>query len=307
MKLKRKGIALIWVTLMSALIMVTIVSISIKVIPEKQILNARANTERALSVAETGLAELIDELRTNKDNVEDSLRDTGKYIIPGEPVIYGSGNDSVISKYMAKIVKEGSKNGKDIFGFYSLGVITDLSGNILARKVIKVAYTGNLPLLNDYALFTAAGIDAQNGTVNGDIFANTEIYFKNATLDGTAYCHTTDITGIPEDQRVPNQEQTDFPVIDIQKYKDLWKAFLNGTYPYNGTVAGYPNTSSPLVKTYLNSKFPGLYATGEPATQSQFESFFSDMRSGSNLQAAYLKQYIKKLVYYVKPDKIKQM
>jgi len=298
---KRKGIALIWVVLMSALILVSIVGVTIRAVPEKKILNSRSHTERALAVAETGLAELINDARTKKDEVEKSLREQGKYEINQEDFDEGAGNPSVKASYTAKIVQESS----DKFGFYSLGEVKDKrTGEVLARKVIKVTYTGNLPPLDEYALFTAGSINAQNGTVNGNIFSNSSIYFKNATLNGYAYCHTADITGIPDNQKVPNQTQLGFPPLDLNKYKALWTAFINGLSPFNGSNPDYPNTSGINIKTYLLKKFPNSI-DGSPATQSQFESFFSDIKNASDPNAAYLRGFLEKLVYYVKPDKNK--
>lgn len=297
MVLHRKGIALVWVILMSALLLVAIVSISIRLIPEKQILNARAHTERALSVAETGLAELIGKTRTETGTIEEHLQEGETYEISSSPY-YDSGNPAVNTQYKAKIVSEG--NG--VYGFYSLGEVRDKNGNLLARKVVKVRYTGDLPPLDEYAIFTAGGIDAQNGTINGNIFANAFIDFKNATLNGDAFVHTTDvdIKNINGDIYT-NQTQIPFPPLDLQKYKDLWKAFLNGTAPFDGSNPDYPNTSIPFMQLYLSQKFPGLNATGEAATLAQFESFFADLRSSMAIAPLTLRGYMDHLVYYVKP------
>ena len=61
--LKRKGIALISVVLIGALVFVSIIGIVLKVVPEKSISNARISSERALSAAEAGLSQVIFDLR----------------------------------------------------------------------------------------------------------------------------------------------------------------------------------------------------------------------------------------------------
>ena len=60
---KRKGMALITVVLIAALFLISIVGISAKVISEKKVSNARASSERALVAAETGLSQVLFNLR----------------------------------------------------------------------------------------------------------------------------------------------------------------------------------------------------------------------------------------------------
>jgi len=305
---KREGVALIWVVLMSALILVSIIGISIKVVPEKQILNARAYSQRVLAVAETGLAKVVYQIRTD-EGLQTSLASlaTGSNITVESD--FDSGIPSVTSAYKVEIVKEPS----DEYSFYSMGVVykgsTKTEANVIARKVIKVKYAGYFPF-GDYALFSCGGIDAQNGTVDGSIFANEYIDFTHADLTGTAYCPANDFTGIPEDQQNANCKETSFPSVDLDKYKALWTAFLNGSFPYCGPTdidgdgnvdnPDYPNTLTPKVHTYIFNK---LKTTSDPATQDDFESFFDDLRNLTSLEAAYLSSFLNsgKLIYYIKP------
>jgi len=306
---KREGVALIWVVLMSALILVSIIGISIKVVPEKQILNARAYSQRVLAVAETGLAKVVYQIRTD-EGLQTSLASlaTGSNITVESD--FDSGIPSVTSAYKVEIVKEPS----DEYSFYSMGVVykgsTKTEANVIARKVIKVKYAGYFPF-GDYALFSCGGIDAQNGTVDGSIFANEYIDFTHADLTGTAYCPANDFTGIPEDQQNPNCKEIGFPSVELNKYRDLWTAFLNGSFPYCGPTdidgdgnvdnPDYPDTSTPKVHTYIFNK---LKTTSDPATQDDFESFFDDLRNPASPEAAYLSSFLStgKLVFDVQPD-----
>jgi hypothetical protein len=77
--LKRKGIALISVVLISALVFVSIIGIVLKIVPEKNISVARVSSERALSAAEGGISNIYFALLNsdikdeNVSNVEEAL------------------------------------------------------------------------------------------------------------------------------------------------------------------------------------------------------------------------------------------
>jgi len=303
----RKGMALITVVLIAALFLISIIGISAKVISDKKVSNARAHSQRALAVAETGLANVVQRIRTDED-VKEQLASGNNYD-SGE-VPYDSGISSVDSTYRVKIV--GIDDG---YTFYSLATIcSKTNGNVLARKVITVEYSGDFPI-SDFGLFSASNIKIQNGTVDADIFANTSIYVReDDELVGTAYCSTPGgITGgLSEDKENYNCRTIPFPEIVLDPYKDLWIAFLNGYYPYDGTVEGYPNTgySEALgdIHAYIQSK---LHTTSDAATQTDFESFFVDIKNQdpTSPEAAYLGSFINSedctLIYYIKPDEHK--
>jgi len=303
----RKGMALITVVLIAALFLISIIGISAKVISDKKVSNARAHSQRALAVAETGLANVVQRIRTDED-VKEQLASGNNYD-SGE-VPYDSGISSVDSTYRVKIV--GIDDG---YTFYSLATIcSKTNGNVLARKVITVEYSGDFPI-SDFGLFSASNIKIQNGTVDADIFANTSIYVReDDELVGTAYCSTPGgITGgLSEDKENYNCRTIPFPEIVLDPYKDLWIAFLNGYYPYDGTVEGYPNTgySEALgdIHAYIQSK---LHTTSDAATQTDFESFFADIKNQdpTSPEAAYLGSFINSedctLIYYIKPDEHK--
>jgi hypothetical protein len=309
----RKGMALITVVLIAALFLISIIGISAKVITEKKVSNARAHSQRALAVAETGLADTVQKVRTD-EGLKETLAGGGGYD-PGEEE-YESGISSVTSTYRVKIVPDS-----DGYNFYSLGTVKTSGNDVLERKVITVKYSGNFPI-SDFGLFSASNIKVQNGTVNADIFANTSIDFRNDDeLNGTAYCPTPGgITGgLSDDKKNYNCRNIDFPEVDLDQHKALWEAFLNGEYPYNGTLdeftdpdgdeeSNYPNTGYSEAWGDIHAYIVGkLYTTSEAATQSNFESFFSDIKNLTSPEAAYLGSFINKgtLVYYIKPDEHK--
>jgi hypothetical protein len=306
MGIKKRGIALIWVILTSALILVSIVAISIKVIPEKQILNSREYSQRALAVAEAGLADAVNKVRTDEE-IRNTLRDDDYYEYSEND--YDSGmpdNSGAISTYEVKIV--GNTDG---YTFYSLGTLK-AQGNEIAKKAVKVDYSGKFPI-SDYALYSYSKINVQNGTVNGDVFANDSVYFRDEDfLNGDAWCATEGgIEGIPENYT----GVIDFPDVGLDEHKAKWEAFLNGTYPYDGTVIGHPNTG--LLLSYLVSLgYSPVDSDDEdsfldPLTQQQFESFFRAIRTVPPPAGPYfnlirdlqLTFQTGNLVFYIQPDK----
>jgi len=170
-KKKRKGVALITVVLISALIFVSIIGITLKVVPENKIVVARSASERALSAAETGLSQVIFNLR-NADfkngttvpssstaaylkisDVEDIARASAGAVLPPSPsTTYGKmavpGGDGVpYVTYEVKIKKVSGDSFdpnydrdtlENTLEIYSLGTVYDKEGgNVIARKAIK--------------------------------------------------------------------------------------------------------------------------------------------------------------------------
>jgi len=79
---KRKGMALITVVLISALLFVSIIGITLKVVPENKIIVARSSSQRALTTAETGFSQTLFDLRNVdiKNNGFDPLSGTSHYL-----------------------------------------------------------------------------------------------------------------------------------------------------------------------------------------------------------------------------------
>jgi len=306
MGLKRKGIALIWVILTSALILVSIIAISIKTMPEKQILNSREYSQRALAVAESGLANAVNKVRTD-ETVRNMLMNNDHYEYHEDDYDSGMPDSSgVISTYEVKIV--GNPDG---YTFKSLGTVKDSQGNEIAKKVIKVDYSGKFPI-SDYALYSYSKIHVQNGNVYGDVFANDSIYFRDGDdLNGKAWCATEGgIKGVPENYTgsIP------FPGVELNTVqKPRWQEFLTGSPPYDGNSPGYPNTG--LLLSYLGSLgYSPVDSNGDgfpdALTQTQFEKLFQAIRTVPPPAGIYF-NLIKNLqetlatgnlVFYIQPD-----
>jgi hypothetical protein len=175
-KRKRKGMALITVVLISALLFVSIIGITLKVVPENKIIAARSASQRALEAAETGLSQVAFDIRnTHFEKEPPIIEPTGLFFhylkinevgnIPKLSIgsvissfsegdyIYSSGPPYV--RYKVKIIKIGGYVNpswtptavidKPInIRVYVLGTVykdssTSLS-SVLARRIISADY-----------------------------------------------------------------------------------------------------------------------------------------------------------------------
>ena len=316
MKSRRKGIALLWVVLTSVLVLVAILGISMKVVPQKKVENARAYTLRALAVAESGLADTTYKVRTDT-----ALKLTLQSLSSGQSydshyVPYNSGvatTNPHDSTYRV-IVKKTAAG----YTFYSLGTVYSRSGTYasssstveptaaaLARQAITVTYNGSFTV-GEYALLTEGAIDVHNGTVNGSVFANTSVDVRanGAVLTGMAYCPGTFI-GVPADQREPNVRTIDIPAIPLDSYRQEWTAFVNGTGhyatdTYPDTTSLYPDTSTASVKAFIQGY---IHTLSGAAPQGEFDNFFSALQTSNDPGAVYLRKYLRDgiLTFDIKP------
>lgn len=309
MDVKRKGIALLWVVLTSTLIFVGIIGMSMKVVPQKKIENSRQYTQRALVVAESGLADTSYKLRTDTRapstngsvSIKDVLLRVGRYDSGDVPYDSGAAaTGSSDATYRVVIRETTTTTG---YTFYSLGTLysqtstTVPSGTPLARQAISVSYSGHF-MIGEYAFLTEGSINVHNGTVDGDIFANTSVEVRTAnnaaTLTGTAYCSANSFTGVPVAQQGSSVRPIDIPTIGLVPYRLEWANFVNGadhyasdTYP--DTLSAYPDTGDPDVHTFIQTY---IQTTSGGTPQSQFDNFFSAVTTGSDPVATYLRTYL---------------
>jgi len=312
MILHRKGVALLWVVLASALILVAVMGISMRIVPQKQVANATNYSERALAVAESGLAKTTYLLRTSTD-IQTALQASSKYDsgVKGFNSGVMTDDSTYDSTYRVIIIVKPVANG---YTFYALGTY-GTGGSVLARQAISVQYSINFPF-GKYALYSEKKIDLQTGIISGDVYGN-NITIKNGKVtEGKAY-YTDPLSSVPSE--IPSQQvaQVSFPTIDMNKYRAQWKAFLNGDAPYDGSP-GYPNTKNADVHGFIISTLGGsagglivdvdgkysgpayqstTVGSGTNKTTVGFEEFFRQLRTGSTADAAYLNP----AAYYLYP------
>ena len=314
MKSNRKGIALLWVVLTSALILVAILGISMRVVPQKKVENSREYTQRALAVAESGMAAITYDLRTDAPapsasgpvvlkSYLQSLSVGGSY--DSTPVNYDSGAvaSGYDSTYQVRIKKTSTG-----YTFYSLGTVAKPGSTPLARQAITVQYSGSFPL-GTYALLSTTTIDLHNGDVIGSVFANDSVTIRdsNGLTGGAAYTGPQGTLDL--DPSVPsggNTNQTiSLPnIIPLQITE--WQKFLSGESPYDGKTVDYPDTST--ASNFWVHSFILSYLGPGPVTQTVFETYLKALKDPSTVldvalqpAARYLAGFMGKetLMYYI--------
>jgi len=158
----RKGFALIYTVLISALVLISIVGLTMKIIPEKAVTNARTHSQRALLTAEAGASQVLFDLRNfgtdtdvkndfdpdsgsihylSKDDVINLIESTGG-VYPYSEHIFESGS-GYSTTYQAKIKVNNNDITNKILDvdLYVLGTVKDGSGSqIFAREAIKTGF-----------------------------------------------------------------------------------------------------------------------------------------------------------------------
>jgi hypothetical protein len=220
---KRKGMALIWVVLISALFLISIVGITAKVIPEKKISVARSSSERALVAAESGLAQVLFDLRNtyfklppdyqdgvifptdvyhylSLDEVKNIASNDPVYTLPLLEHRYSGSDDDVpyvtyevtIKKISDEVVNQPlQQEHTSLLEIYSLGTVySSNGGEVLARRVIstecEAVFNSSSEATINYGLLAGGDIEfyGHSQEKGGDIFANGEIKSFGQGPDG---------------------------------------------------------------------------------------------------------------------------
>lgn len=310
MRNKRKGIAVITVILISAIIFASIAGIVAKMVPENKIINSSSTSKLALSAAETGLSRAIFNLR-NADFKSGTTAPSGDLVYLSfsdiksianastsppdniltfsEQPLSGSTTPYVAFQVKMKKIQEiaGTKPGeeKDIVKIYSMGTVYQDSSKtkVLARKIISAIYVISFAqstvqsFVVDFGILAGGNIDFRgNSSENGgDIFANGKITSEGNNLrvvGGEAYS-----SGGTIDKGVALKTFTGVAPVNIPKMfegytTDLASKFKTGQTPYDGTKTGFPNTNDPDVTNLISSYLPGTSNTLE-----QIHAFYTDL------------------------------
>jgi len=150
---KRSGFALIYTVLIGALVLISIVGLTIKVIPENAITKARTHSQRALSVAEAGASQVLFDLRNFSENQFVPESGSDHYLSESDITDLIDGNslfnldekivetESYKTAYQAKIkVKDNDEVNQTLdVELYVLGTVYD-NERILARNAIKTSF-----------------------------------------------------------------------------------------------------------------------------------------------------------------------
>jgi len=219
---KRKGMALITVVLIAALFLISIIGISVKVMTEKKVSNARSSSERALVTAETGLSQVLFDLRNTVfwtpddedgvilpegeyhylilQNVKNIASNDPGYTLPLSEHRYSESDNDVpyitykltIKKVSDDVVNQPlQQEHTALLEIYSLGTVySSKGGEVLARRVIstecEVVFNSSSDATINYGLLAGGYIEFRGNSQEkgGDIFANGKIISKGQGPDG---------------------------------------------------------------------------------------------------------------------------
>jgi len=199
---KRKGIALITVLLISALVFSSIIAVILKVIPEKAMSNAKSTGERALTAAEACISQIAFDLRNsdignNVINPPDAyhyltINDVKKIVKNGVGYAFIPEKGEVQftpspdTYYVAKIKRlnkgdvdewdpdTGSDGDKKVYiGVYVVGKVKQ-NGNIVAQKVV---YTEMLVKYHKKTIDLST-IPPKSAVFNYGVFSGQDIAFS---------------------------------------------------------------------------------------------------------------------------------
>ena len=154
---------------------------------------------------------------------------------------------------------------------------TSLSSGYSARRAIKtrtVAYwtktievsgasdptvtTITFPI--DYGVYTAGSLSIKGASKewHGDVFANGDVYVQKtgSIVGGEAYAGG-EITGNPPGVAHENQTPIAFPELDTAYFKNMARAYIEGTFPYDAATNPIPGTSPVQYYTCTNPLVPG--------------------------------------------------
>jgi len=301
----KRGIALISVVLISALVFLSIISIYVKTVTEKNISVARISTDRALAAAEGVLSNIAFDL-SDADVISEEWKSS-----------CGSCHFLTISEIKNLLDSNSSSTGEKDFSpspdtkinvkmkvisvdylvdppLYTVRVSSlatvykdpaSSSVDAIARKAILVDYLVNYkPSSNyvfNYALFTPGAISlGGNATINGDTYAGEGVNGKgSAEINGTAYIP-------PGANVIPNNladnvtvlpNELPFPPLDVEYYKQRAYNFKYGNAPYNGTELGYPN-----INTGLKTAIQLYLGTVDTSTIDGISNFYNDLKTSYN-------------------------
>ncbi|BAL81456.1 hypothetical protein [Caldisericum exile] len=355
---KRKGVALITVVLISALVFASIVGIVLKIVPEKAISNAQSTSERALTAAEACISQIAFDLRNSDlgnnvinppsafhyltvSDVKAIVKNPPGYVLSKDAASLSSSPDTYYKAKIKRLNKGdvaswdpdiGLDGDKTIFiGVYALGFVKQ-NNNIVAQKAVytEMAVTYHKSTITptdippnsevfNYGIFSGSDI-AFNGNaqeVAGNVFANGNIDLGPAkgkiriAYDpqyggGTAYAVGA-ITGkgVAQIGAYSGQNPIEFPMLNVDYYKNLALAFKTGGKPYDGSRSDYPNTTDPILHTIITS----YLGTSYNSSLSQIVTFYKDLSSKSGLFVGLdvlkwqqLKDNAKNIVYFIEGD-----
>jgi hypothetical protein len=230
---KKNGFALIYTILIGALVLISIVGITMRIVPENTITKARTNSQRALAAAETGVSQVLFDLRNFGTDSEHHPNDynpnsgSSHYLTTSDiknlidstggvttysPYVTNptsSSSDNFETSYQAKI-KVNSNNTADNkldVELYVLGTVKDRSGNVLAGDAVDTNFTIDYKIEPVYGIEKVWVPGTSSGVFNYALYSGGDIVFGGSaqTVEGSIHAVGTIDLGHQQNQvRVGN-------------------------------------------------------------------------------------------------------
>lgn len=304
-----------------------------RVVPQKKIENSREYAQRALAVAESGMATIMYDLRTNTPapstglvGLRTFLQNLSTTSPPYDSNLVNYNSGAVASGYDSTYQVRIKKTGTSGYSFYSLGTVVGPTSAPLARQAITVQYSGNFPI-GDYGVLSQTSIHMQGGSINGNVYAN-DVIMGNKNANGVAPTFGPSFAAYAPAQGgsitgVPAGEYAYVSAISVPKlttrfptYRTYWNDFLSGAAPYDGSNSNYPNTKTTTVNNWIKTTLGVLSSSGAAYQSAKvgnttfgFDVFFSAIqvavKSGDiSSPAGYLGTFLSKgtMVYDIQPS-----
>lgn len=97
-----------------------------------------------------------------------------------------------------------------------------------------------------YGVFAGGNLTIKGSSqeIHGDVFANgsIDVQKSNGIVGGVAYAHGT-VTGAAPAGSTGGVAAIPFPTLNMPYFQVMFNAYVNGTFPYDGSKAGYTNTN----------------------------------------------------------------
>ena len=285
-KKERKGFALITVVLIAALVFMSIIGVVLKVVPEKAISVARTSSERALTVAETGISKVTVDLRNAdlKNNVINPT-DADHYLTPAIIAQIATVNvGTVISipeknystnpytTYSVKIKKtvgepwdptvagtSADETKIIIVTVYILGTVykgSSTNSEVAARKAFKTEMQITYNKKTDLGTLGDPGTLGTGSVVWGyGLFSGANIIFDNGnaqSVDGNIFSDGDIYMGQPKKTRVKNSA--------AYAHRGIWE---NGGAD-KGKYVGQTEITFPTIHIDYYQDLATAFKTGQP-------------------------------------------
>ncbi|MFA4932714.1 MAG: hypothetical protein WC625_07410 [Caldisericia bacterium] len=274
---RRPGFVLVTVTLVGALLFISALMFVNQLTTESHVTKTDAYFKSALNIAETGLSNTLMDISQSVGTASwAQVFQSGGDTLDAVPSSAVHGTYQVDVDVVGTPESLGSDQYRGEVQVMSTGAVytpavTDMvaSSEYAARRGVRMSTVATWTYVPpytettddtiipakyepttfdiDYGVFTGGNlvIKGSSQEIHGDVFANGNVYIQKSSglVGGDAYAAGTVTGGIPAGDKFPGQTPIPFPEIDIVIMHHLFDAYLRGTYPYNGTVAGMTNTS----------------------------------------------------------------